>query len=432
VITSMPRRGRRAVITGVGAVAPNGIGTGAWWSATVAGTSGIGRITRFDASRYATQFAGEVDGFEAVDYVGRRLMMQTDRWTWMGLAATAMALEDASFRPAEHDPYSMSVITASSSGGNEFGQVEIQKLWSKGASHVGAYQSIAWFYAATTGQISIRYGMKGASGVVVSEGAGGLDALAHGRRAVLRGVDTVVSGGVEAPIGPYALTCQMATGRLTSIAEATAYRPFDERASGYLPGEGGAILLIEELESARRRGAPAIYGEILGYGATHDGHHPWAPPPDAGQLTRAITLALRDARIDPREIDVVFADGAGTRGWDELEWQALHAALGDHAAAVPVSVPKTMTGRAYAGGAPLDVAGALLCMRHGLIPPALHVERPDPRCALDIVRGASRRADVRTALVVARGYGGFNSAVVLRRMTDSESPPTNDSDLEDR
>jgi len=429
VITSMPQRGRRAVITGVGVVAPNGIGNDAWWAATTAGTSGIGRITRFDPSRYTTQFAGEVDGFDALDYIERRLKMQTDRWTWMGLAATSMALDDASFRPAEHDPYSMSVITASSSGGNEFGQVEIQKLWAKGASHVGAYQSIAWFYAATTGQISISHGMKGASGVVVSEGAGGLDALAHGRRAVLRGIATVVSGGVEAPIGPYALTCQMATGRLSSVKDKTAYRPFDGQATGYVPGEGGAILLVESLESARRRGVREIYGEILGYGATHDGHHPWACPPHAAQLTRAITLALRDARIEPDEVDVVFADGAGSRGWDELEARALHAALGNHAAVVPISVPKTMTGRLYAGGASLDVAAALFTMRHGLIPPTVHVDRLAPDCALNIVR-TSQRADVRTALVVARGYGGFNSALVLRRMRAADIP--NDNDLEDQ
>jgi minimal PKS chain-length factor (CLF/KS beta) len=429
MITTLPERRRRAVITGIGVVAPNGIGADAWWSATTAGMSGIRRISRFDPSRYATRFAGEVEGFEARDYIDRRLMMQTDRWTWMGLAAASMALDDAGFRPADHDPYSMSVITASSSGGNEFGQVEIQKLWSKGANHVGAYQSIAWFYAATTGQISIRHGMKGASGVVVTEGAGGLDALAQGRRAVFRGVDTVVSGGVEAPIGPYALTCQMATGRLSSVDDETAYRPFDERASGYVPGEGGAILLVESLDSARRRGAPTIYGEILGYGATHDGHHPWAPPPNASQLARAITLALRDAQIDPEELDVVFADGAGCRDWDDLEAQALRAALGDNAAAVPVSVPKSMTGRLYAGGASLDVASALLAMRRGLIPPTIHADRPVANSGLDIVRDESRTADVRTALVIARGYGGFNSALVLRRMpTDN----TNDADLESR
>lgn len=430
MITTLPERRRRAVITGIGVVAPNGIGTDAWWSATTSGTSGINRISRFDPSRYATQFAGEVDGFDALDHISRRLMMQTDRWTWMGLAAANMAFDDAAFRPADYDPYSMSVITASSSGGNEFGQVEIQKLWSKGANHVGAYQSIAWFYAATTGQISIQHGIKGASGVVVTEGAGGIDALAHGRRAVFRGIDAVVSGGVEAPIGPYALTCQMATGRLSSVADETAYRPFDERASGYVPGEGGAILLVENLESAIRRGAPTIYGEILGYGATHDGHHPWAPPPDASQLARAIKLALRDARIEPEDLDVVFADGAASRAWDDLEAQALHAALGDHAAAVPVSVPKSMTGRLYAGGASLDVASALLAMRDGVIPPTVHADRPIPGCGLDIVRDVSRSADVRTALVLARGYGGFNSALVLRRISTTDM--TNDAHLEAR
>ena len=425
MITTLPERRRRAVITGLGVVAPNGVGVDAWWSATTSGTSGIGRIRRFDPSRYATQLAGEVTDFVPGDFVERRLRLQTDRWTWMGLAATSMALADADFRPDEHDPYSMSVITASSSGGNEFGQVEIQKLWSKGAGHVGAYQSIAWFYAATTGQISIRHGMKGASGVVVTEGAGGLDALAHSRRAVMRGVDTVVSGGVEAPIGPYALTCQMATGRLSCSG---AYRPFDERASGYLPGEGGAILLVESLESAQRRAAPQIYGEILGYGATHDGHHPWDAPPNADQLARAMRIALRDARIEPEEVDVVFADGAGSRRWDDLEAQALFSVLGDHATGLPVSVPKTMTGRLYAGGAALDVASCLLAMRDGLIPPAVGCDRPAPGCELDLVHGASRAARVRTALVVARGYGGFNSALVLRRMPDHTT--NNDTDLE--
>ena len=411
MITSLPDARRRAVLTGIGVVAPNGIGAPDWWSATRAGRSGIRRIERFDPSRYKTQFAGEVPGFEATDHIERRLIVQTDRWTWMGLAAAQMALDDAAFDPSGHDPYSMGVITASASGGNEFGQMEIANLWAKGPKHVGAYQSIAWFYAATTGQISIRHNMKGPSGVVVTEGAGGLDALAQARRAVRRGVATVVSGGVEAPIGPYALTCQMANGRLSTAADPAAYRPFDERASGYLPGEGGAILLVESLESARRRGAPYLYAEIAGYGATHDGHHPTEAPPDAAQLTRAIRLALADAGADASEVDVVFADGAGCPEWDALEARALRDAVGD----APITVPKTMTGRLYAGGAPLDVAAAALAMRDGEIPPTVNVDRP--ACDLALVRATRLGSEVRTALVVARGHGGFNSALVLRRIT---------------
>jgi minimal PKS chain-length factor (CLF/KS beta) len=406
----------RTVVTGLGVVAPNGIGTDAWWRATCAGTSGIRRISRFDPSRYATRFAGEVVDFEPTDFLERRLMVQCDRWTWMGLAATQMALEDAAIDPAAHDPYSMSVITASCSGGNEFGQAEIEKLWARGPGHVGAYQSIAWFYAATTGQISIRHGMKGHSNVVVAEGAGGLEALAHSRRTIRRGTQVVVSGGVAAPLSPYALACQLRGGRLTPVPGAAAYRPFDAAAGGHLPGEGGAILIAESLEHARRRGAPRIYGEIAGYGATHDAAGPTATAGDARHLARAIRLALDDARVRPGGIDAVFADGAGTPDGDRVEVEALRAVFGDPLADVPVTVPKSMVGRLYAGGAALDTAGALLALRDGCLPPTINLDRTAHGEDLDVVRGAARPASLGTVLVVARGYGGFNAALVLRRV----------------
>ncbi len=413
--TSLPDRRRRAVVTGLGVVAPNGIGADAWWRATLAGTSGIKRIGRFDPSRYATRFAGEVSDFEATDFIERRTIVQTDRWTWMGLAATQMALDDAALDPAAQDPYGMSVVTASSSGGNEFGQVEIAKLWSRGPGFVGAYQSIAWFYAATTGQISIRHGMKGSSNVVASEGAGGLEALAHSRRTIRRGTRAIVSGGLEAPLSPYALSCQLANGRMSTVPGADAYRPFDASATGYLPGEGGAVLLVEDLDAARARGAASLYGEIAGYGATNDACSPTGLPDSPRQLARAITVALDDAGVGPDDIDAVFADGAGSAHGDALEAQAIHAALGARAAEVPVTVPKSMTGRLYAGGAALDVAGALLAMRDGVLPPTINVAGSNGH-GLDLVTGAAREAGLGTVLVIARGFGGFNSALVLRRI----------------
>jgi minimal PKS chain-length factor (CLF/KS beta) len=409
---------RRAVITGIGVVAPNGIGTETYWQATQQGKSGIQRISRFDPSRYACQLAGEVDGFEPTDYIEQRLVVQTDRWTWMALGATQMALEDAGFDPNAHEPYEMSVITGSSSGGNEFGQREIQSLWGKGPGFVGAYQSIAWFYAATTGQIAIKYGMKGPCGVIISEGASGLDALGQSRRNVRRGVNVVVSGGTEGPIGPYALTCQLGTGLLSEQKDpAAAYRPFDAQANGYVPGEGGAILLLEELEYAQRRGAPRIYGEIAGYAATHDGYHYAKPAPDARQLARAMTLALKDARVAPEEVDVIFADGAGTREGDALEAKAIHEVFGPRASQVPVTVPKSMVGRLYAGGASLDVATALLAMRDSRIPPTLHLDQPAPGADLNLVTGKAQAREVNTVLINARGFGGFNSALVLRKFS---------------
>jgi 3-oxoacyl-(acyl-carrier-protein) synthase len=407
---------RRIVITGLGVVAPLGIGTETYWKAARDGVCGIRRIQRFDPSSYATQLAGEVEGFQATDYIPQQMIVQTDRWTWMALAATQMALKDAAFEPAKHEPYKMSVVTASSSGGNEFGQKEIQALWGKGPIFVGAYQSIAWFYAATTGQISIKYGMKGPNGVIVTEQAGGLDALQHSRRTIRRGVEVVISGATEGPIGPYALVCQMRNGLLSSRKEpAAAYRPFDAAANGYVPGEGGAILLVESLEYAQKRGAPQVYGEVAGYGATQDGYHYAKPAPDGKQFTRAIALALKDAGIGPQDVDVIFADAAGTPEWDRIEARAIKEVFGSHAAKVPVTAPKTMVGRLYAGGAALDVATALLAIRDAVIPPTIHLDQPAEGCELNFVRGKAQSKEIKNVLINARGFGGFNSALVLRK-----------------
>jgi 3-oxoacyl-(acyl-carrier-protein) synthase len=412
--TSVPVEGRRAVITGLGVVAPNGIGTENWWQATKAGKSGIGRITHFDPSQYPTQLGGEVDGFNAADYLEQRMIVQTDRWTHMALAAAQLALEDAEFDPEGKDPYRMSVITASATGGNEFGQNEIQNLWGKGPIFVGAYQSIAWFYAATTGQIAIKYGMKGPCGVVVQEGAGGLESLWHSRRNIIRGVDFVVSGGTEAPLGPYALTCQLTNGRLSSeLDPEAAYRPFDARANGYVPGEGGAIITVEEAGSAERRGAPKVYGEVAGYGATNDAFDAKQPTPDGQQLARAMRLALERAGVGPDDVDAVFADAAGMPAADRAEAQAIKDVFGGRD--VPVTAPKTMVGRLYAGGGALDVAAALLGMRDGVLPPTINLDQPADGCELSFVTGTARETKLDTVLVNARGYGGFNSALVLRR-----------------
>jgi 3-oxoacyl-(acyl-carrier-protein) synthase len=415
-LVTLPDHDKRAVITGVGVVAPNGQDTESWWEATKAGTSGIDRITLFDPSGYDTQLAGEVSGFVADEHIERRLQVQTDRWTHMALAATQMAFDDANFEPFEQDAYSMSVITASSSGGNEFGQREIQALWGKGPGFVGAYQSIAWFYAATSGQISIRHNLMGPCGVVVAEGAGGLEALQHSRRTIRRGIDTIVSGGLEAPIGPYALTCQMETGYLSTQHDpAAAYRPFDKRANGYVPGEGGAILLVESPDSAKERGAPQVYGEVAGYGASNDAYHHSDPAPGGEQLARAIEVALADAGIEASDVDVVFADAAGVPEADVAEAEAIKRAFGKGAAKVPVTAPKTMVGRLYAGGASLDVATALLAMRDGVIPPTINLDEPADGCDLNFVTGEAQKAELGTALVLARGFGGFNGALVLRR-----------------
>ncbi|MFG3337425.1 ketosynthase chain-length factor [Streptomyces tendae] len=396
------------VVTGLGVAAPTGLGAREHWAATLGGRSGIGRLTRFDPSGYPAKLAGEITGFAAEEHLPGRLIPQTDRMTRLALAAADWALADAAVRPDELASFDMGVVTASASGGFEFGQNELRKLWSQGSQYVSAYQSFAWFYAVNSGQISIRNGMKGPSGVVVSDQAGGLDAVAQARRQIRKGTRLVVSGGVDASLCPWGWVAQLAGGRLsTSEDPARAYVPFDRDACGHVPGEGGAILILESAESARERGAPS-YGEIAGYGATFD------PRPGSGRppgLRKAVELALADAGAQPADVDVVFADAAGVPDLDRAEAAALTRIFGPHG--VPVSVPKTMTGRLYSGAAPLDLATALLALRDGLVPATVNVKL-SPEYGMDLVVDRPRRLGLRTALVLARGYGGFNSAVVLR------------------
>ncbi|MFA1549854.1 ketosynthase chain-length factor [Actinomadura chokoriensis] len=397
------------LITGLGVVAPTGIGHAEYWRATLAAVNAIGPITRFDSTGYPVRLAGEIGDVDVAGLVPARLAVQTDRWTQLGLAATELALADAGIDPAGLPEYDMAVITASSSGGNEFGQREIEKLWARGPGHVGAYQSTAWFYAASTGQISIRHGMRGPCGVLVAEQAGGLDAIASARRALRADARVAVTGGTEAPLSPYALVCQLTSGRLSrSDDPARGYLPFDAGAGGHVPAEGGAILIMETAASARERGVHPGYGALLGYAATFD------PPPGSGRepgLRRAVEAALADARLDPTDIDVVFADAAGVPSLDREEATVLRAVFGPYG--VPVTAPKTLTGRMYAGGAPLDVAAAVLALRDAVIPPSSGAITTAVEHRLDLVREGPREAPLRTALVLARGYGGFNSALIV-------------------
>ncbi|WP_298181239.1 ketosynthase chain-length factor [Saccharomonospora sp.] len=403
-----PSAAQSPVITGIGVLAPTGIGTEQHWRSVLTGKSGISGTTLFDATPYPVRLAGQVPGFTAEEYVPRRLIPQTDRWSHLALAATDQALADAGIDPAAEPEYSMAVVTASSSGGTEFGQHEMERLYAKGPQWVSAYQSIAWFYAATTGQISIRHGMRGPCGVVCGEQAGGLDAVGQAARHLVRDVDLVVTGGTDAPLCPYGLVAQLSSGHLSTASEpATAYLPFDVDASGFVPGEGGAILLAERATHAAARNA-RFYGRIRGYAAGFD------PPPGSSRppaLAATIRRALNRARMSVEDVDVLFADGMGVPEQDRAEAEAITELFGPKG--VPVTAPKTLTGRLYGGGAALDVATALLSLRDGVIPHTVGPHRLAPGCAIDLVLGAPREQPLRTALVVARGFGGFTAALIL-------------------
>jgi minimal PKS chain-length factor (CLF/KS beta) len=413
------------VVTGVSAVAPNGVGADAYWAATLRGESGIRRITGFDPSSYPSQVAGEISGFSAKEHLPSRLVPQTDKMTQLALAAADWALADAGLAAGELDPFQAGVVTASASGGFEFGQRELENLWRAGSKHVSAYMSFAWFYAVNSGQISIRTNMRGPTGVFVADQAGGLDAVAHGRRVLRKGQRgqrdqqgqqgqrVMVSGGVDASLCPFAWVMHLSGGRVARGGDPDrAYLPFDPAAHGHVPGEGGAILVLEPADAARERGAAKVYGEIAGHGATFD------PRPGSGRpagLRRAAETALADAGLSPSDIDVVFADAAGEPDLDQAEAGAIAELFGPRA--VPTTAPKSMTGRLYSGGGPLDLVAALLTIRDGIIPATVNTTKLGLDYPIDLVLGEPRQAQVRAALVLARGAGGFNAAMVVRAPT---------------
>ncbi|MER8188109.1 beta-ketoacyl synthase N-terminal-like domain-containing protein [Kitasatospora sp. NPDC094015] len=405
------RTDRRAVITGVGVIAPNGVGADDFWKATREGATALGPITREGCEQMPLRVAGQVHGFDAEAAIEGRYLVQTDRFTHYAMAAADLALEDARLTADPADPFAVGVVTAAGSGGGEFGQRELQNLWGQGPHFVGPYQSIAWFYAASTGQISIRGGFKGPCAVVASDEAGGLDALAHAVRTIRRGTDTLVVGAAEAPLAPYSMVCQLGYRELSLADDPDrAYLPFSAQAGGFVPAEGGAMFVAEAEDAARRRGA-RIRAVLAGHAATFTGASRWAESREG--LAHAIRGALEEAHCAPDEIDVVFADALGVPEADRAEALAIADALGGHATRVPVTAPKAGIGRAYCGAPLIDAAAAVLAMEQGLVPPTPNVT--DVCHDLDLVTGYPRTGELRTALVLSRGLMGSNAALVLRR-----------------
>ncbi|WP_409474318.1 ketosynthase chain-length factor [Streptomyces sp. HC307] len=403
---------RRAAVTGIGVVAPNGATTESFWKSTKEGISVLAPVTREGCEHLPLRVAGEVRDFEASSAVEERYLVQTDRFTHFAMAAADLALDDARLGQADtgDSPFSVGVVTAAGSGGGEFGQRELQRLWGKGSRFVGPYQSIAWFYAASTGQISIRRGFKGPCSVVAADEAGGLDAIAHAARAVRRGTDVIVAGATEAPLAPYSVVCQLGYEELSTVEDPErAYRPFTEGACGFVPAEGGAMLVVEEETAARERGA-RVRATLAGHAATFTGASRWEQSREG--LAEAIRAALDEAGCAPEEIDVVFADALGVPEADRAEALAIVDALGSHGRRVPVTAPKTGIGRGYCAAPVLDTAAAVLALENHLIPPTPNVF--DICHDLDLVSARARVAELRTALVLSRGLMGSNSALVLR------------------
>ncbi|MET7741809.1 ketosynthase chain-length factor [Streptomyces sp. NPDC005385] len=410
--TQRTQRPGRAAVTGIGVIAPNGQTADSYWKSVREGLGVLDRITREGCGHLPLRVAGEVRSFEAADLIEERFLVQTDRFSHFAMAATVLALDDAGLGDVDpEEAYDIGVVTAAGSGGGEFGQRELQKLWGQGSRYVGPYQSIAWFYAASTGQISIRGGFKGPCGVVASDEAGGLDAVAHAARGVRRGTGAMVVGAAEAPLAPYSMVCQLAYPELSTVEDPDrAYRPFTKGACGFVPAEGGAMFVVEDEHRARERGA-TVRAVVAGHAATFTGASQWERSREG--LAQAIRGALAEADCAPEEIDVVFADALGVPEADRAEALAIADALGAHGTRVPVTAPKTGIGRAYCGAPLLDAAAAVLAMEHGQVPPTPNVF--DVCHDLDLVTSDARPAELRTALILSRGLMGSNAALVVRR-----------------
>jgi 3-oxoacyl-(acyl-carrier-protein) synthase len=406
---------RRVGITGVGLVTSLGVGREETWKKVRAGESGLGRPSEKHDPNLPVRVVGEVD-FEATDFIPKKLAVRSDLNTHFAFAACIEALADAGIDPEQVDKTQVGLVFASNYGGLSYYLDNLTRLHQRGPSFVSAYMATAWIPSAPVGQLSIFYGFTGYSKTLVNDSAGGLDAVGAAYAAVRRGdSDVIIAGGFEAALADAAIVCLATFDEICKDAPdpGAAYRPFDSERYGVVIAEGGAIVILEDLERAKARGAP-IYAEVTGFAQTSDAVDLQQFAPDGDQYARAMRLALDQAGVAADEVDYVSADGRATAEGDRSEAKAIHLALDNRGPSVAVSAPKAMTGNTLAGAGAIDTALTACAMREGMLPPTINVGEQDPELGVRVVMTAED-AEIRNALVLARGTGGVNSALVLSR-----------------
>jgi 3-oxoacyl-(acyl-carrier-protein) synthase len=416
-LTRPPNTGaRRVVITGLGVVAPNGIGIDAFWHATRQGISGIRPISRFSTTDMLISVAGEVSGFVVGDYIERKLANRTDRSTHYALAAVQEALLNAALSLEDENRQCVGVVIASTLGGMEFVLPQFQALYTRGLRAMSAYTAIAGLQVANVGQTSIRYGISGYCKTPTHDAVGGLDALGLAYRAIRRGAaDVIIAGGCEDLLEPSALLTFARAGDCVLGDDPRAYRPFDRRAAGLLLGEGAGICILEDYEHARQREAP-IYGEIVGFGQTNDAHGLRSPSSDGRQYARSMRLAMQEGDLDPQDITYFSLDGRANPVSDTGEAEALRLVFGEHLSHLPVSVPRTMLGHSYGAAGAIDTITAVLALRHGLIPPTINCEELHSDYELQLVQQEGVPLVGPAALIGGRGVGGANVTLAIKKI----------------
>ncbi|MGD0336242.1 MAG: beta-ketoacyl-[acyl-carrier-protein] synthase family protein [Candidatus Omnitrophota bacterium] len=406
----------KIAITGIGVVAPSGIGTRQFWANIKAGRSAVKEITRFDASKYPSHIAGQIDDLEKYSHVSARLLKKIDAFSHMALIAAEMSMQDAGIDIKNEDPNLVGIFLGNAIGGWLYAETELRDLYIEGREGVSPYMASAWFPAAPQGQVSIYYGIKGFSKTVVADRASSLMAIGYARKVLAKNkLNMILAGGMEAPVTPYALLCCNTYGALSenNAHPESAYRPFDKRRDGFVIGEGAGIVVMEGIARAKKRKAN-IFGYIAGTGNSCDGVDRINPAPDGRELARAINLALADAGAKAEEIDFISLDGLAVDIWDNSEIEGLKIVFGSRLKNIPASCPKSMFGNLLGASGVLDLITVLLAMEHNLVPPTINLDEP-AAVSLNYVSKEAREYKINKALVISRGRGGINSALVVEK-----------------
>jgi 3-oxoacyl-[acyl-carrier-protein] synthase II len=408
---------RRAVITGVGAVTPVGNTAEEFWSALLAGKSGIGPITRFDTTGYPTRIAGEVRGFEPLKYIDKKDDRKFDPFLKFAIACAVMAVEDADLKVDKVDGNRFGVLVGSGIGGIGTLLDSHVTLLEKGPDRVSPFFIPMLIINMASGLISMRFGAKGPNSSVVTACATGNHAIGDAMRIIQRGdADVMIAGGAEAIILPLTIAgfCQMKAMSTRNDEPTKASRPFDAERDGFVCGEGGGLLVLESLEHAVKRDA-RIYAEVIGYGMTGDAHHMTAPDPEGDGAARAMAAALRDAALEPSAVGYINAHGTSTPYNDKFETMAIKRVFGEHARKLAVSSTKSMTGHLLGAAGGIEAIATALAIHHGILPPTINYEKPDPDCDLDYIPNVARKQDVEVALSNAFGFGGTNATLAFKK-----------------
>jgi 3-oxoacyl-[acyl-carrier-protein] synthase II len=408
---------RRVVITGVGMVSPLGVGTEPTWKGLLAGQSGVADITLFDASRHSTHFAAEVKGFDPLNWVEKKDVKKMDRFIQFAVAAADFAVADSGLKIEAAEADMIGVYIGSGIGGFATIEREHETLMKEGPRRISPFFIPAAIVNLASGWVSIRTGAKGPNSATCTACTTSAHAVGDSFRLIQRGdADAMIAGGSEAAITPLGVGgfCAMRALSTRNDDPARASRPFDKERDGFVIGEGSGIVILEELEHARRRGAP-IYGEIVGYGMSSDAYHISAPCEDGDGAMRVMNRTLKDAGVAPSVVDYVNVHGTSTPQGDKVEVVALKRVFGDHARRMAISSTKSMTGHLLGAAGGLEAGITALVLKTQMLPPTINYQHPDPECDLDIVPNAARKADVGYALSNSFGFGGTNGALLFRR-----------------